>query len=230
MQKQKVAFFDIDGTLFRWSLFIEYTEILIDEGVFPQDAKKEYQKEYDAWQNREGSYDDYINALIGVFDKYIAGVKVEQFQYIVERVVQKKAGRVYRFTRDLIAELKAQGYFLVAISHSAKIAVEIFAGKYGFDKVYGVMFEFEDGVFTGEILNKEIIFDKGKIVNRVFEKEKERLTYKGSLAVGDTQNDVAMLKQVERPIAFNPNKALFDEAKKRGWEIIVERKDVIYNI
>ncbi len=230
MQKQKVAFFDIDGTIFRWSLFIEYTEMMIEEGVFPKSATEEYQKEYELWQNREGSYEDYISALIAVFDKYIAGVKVEQFQNIVERAVQKRAGRVYRFTRELIAELKEQGYFLVAISHSAKMAVDIFTDKYGFDKVYGVMFEFEDGRFSGKILNRELIFDKGKIVERVFEKEKERLTRKGSLAVGDTASDIAMLRQVERPIAFNPNKELFDEAKSRGWEVVVERKDVVHTL
>ncbi len=230
MQKQKVAFFDIDGTIFRWSLFIEYTEMMIEEGIFPKSAKAEYQKEYDAWLNREGSYEDYMQALIAVFDKYISGVKVAQFQDIVERAVQKREKRVYRFTRDLIAELKAQNYFLVAISHSAKMAVDIFANKYGFDKVYGVMFEFENERFTGRILNKDLIFDKGKIVERVFEKEAEKLTRKDSIAVGDTASDTSMLEKVERPIAFNPNKTLFDEAKKRGWEVVVERKDVIYHI
>ncbi len=230
MQKQKVAFFDIDGTIFRWSLFIEYTEMMIEEGVFPKSAKTEYQKEYDAWLNREGSYEDYIKALIAVFDKYIAGVKVAQFQDIVERAVQKRTKRVYRFTRDLIADLKAQNYFLVAISHSAKMAVDIFADRHGFDKVYGVMFEFENERFTGRVLNKDLIFDKGKIVERVFEKEADHLTRKDSLAVGDTASDISMLEKVERPIAFNPNKTLFDEAKKRNWEVMVERKDVIYKI
>ena len=230
MQKQKVAFFDIDGTIFRWSLFIEYTEMMIEDGVFPKNAKEEYKKEYDAWLNREGSYEDYISALIRVFDKYIAGVNVSDFKDIAQRAVQKRAKRVYRFTRDLISELKAQDYFLVAISHSAKMAVDMFAQNYDFDKVYGVMFEFEDEHFTGKILNKELIFDKGKIVERFFEKEADSLTRKGSIAVGDTHGDIAMLEKVERPIAFNPNKALFDEAQKRGWEVVVERKDVIYNI
>jgi phosphoserine phosphatase len=39
-----------------------------------------------------------------------------------------------------------------------------------------------------------------------------------------------MLELVERPIAFNPNKKLCAHAKKKGWEIVVERKDVIYKL
>jgi phosphoserine phosphatase len=39
-----------------------------------------------------------------------------------------------------------------------------------------------------------------------------------------------MLEAVENPIAFNPNQTLYNHAKKRGWEIVVERKDVIYEL
>ena len=40
--------------------------------------------------------------------------------------------------------------------------------------------------------------------------------------------DIAMLEMVSRPIAFNPNAGLYRHAKLRGWEVVVERKDVIY--
>ncbi|MFH1246519.1 MAG: hypothetical protein V1489_01955, partial [Candidatus Liptonbacteria bacterium] len=46
--------------------------------------------------------------------------------------------------------------------------------------------------------------------------------------VGDTESDVSFLKMVERPICFNPNKELYAKAKKRGWRVVVERKDVVY--
>jgi len=39
-----------------------------------------------------------------------------------------------------------------------------------------------------------------------------------------------MLKMVADPICFNPNKELYDYARKAGWKIAIERKDVIYQI
>jgi phosphoserine phosphatase len=49
-------------------------------------------------------------------------------------------------------------------------------------------------------------------------------------ARGDTESDIPMLELVEIPIAFNPNKKLFEHAKARGWRTVVERKDVIYEL
>jgi phosphoserine phosphatase len=52
----------------------------------------------------------------------------------------------------------------------------------------------------------------------------------GSVGVGDTLSDVGFLEMVEIPIAFNPNRALFEAALERRWPLVVERKDVIYSL
>jgi len=39
-----------------------------------------------------------------------------------------------------------------------------------------------------------------------------------------------MLEMVERPICFNPNQKLFEAAKRHDWPIVVERKDVVYEL
>ena len=228
-QKQKVAFFDIDGTLFRWSLFIDYTEKMIEQGILPKEVQTQALNKKQAWLERGGSFEDYLKVLVSAFENNIAGVRVDAFVKVVREALKGKEKFVYTFTRDLINELKQKGYFLVAISHSAKVAVDIFADFYGFDKVYGLRFEFKDDIFTGKILNEEEIFDKGKIVDRVLRKHPE-LTLSDSVAVGDTQGDITMLEKVEQPIAFNPNRRLFEYAKAKDWRIVVERKDVIYEI
>ncbi|MGH3106097.1 MAG: hypothetical protein ACRDM3_02750, partial [Rubrobacteraceae bacterium] len=50
------------------------------------------------------------------------------------------------------------------------------------------------------------------------------------VGMGDTLSDVGFLEMVETPIAFNPNRGLFEVARQWGWPIVVERKDVIYNL
>jgi phosphoserine phosphatase len=35
---------------------------------------------------------------------------------------------------------------------------------------------------------------------------------------------------VGQPVAFNPNRQLAGYAKKKNWKIIVERKDVVYEL
>ena len=124
-------------------------------------------------------------------------------------------------------KLKNQKYYLLAISHSPKEVVDKFCYNFRFNKVYGVLYEVgKNKRFTGKILHSEVIFDKGRILKRAI--DKENLTIKGSVGVGDTEGDIAFLKMVDNPICFNPNKKLYQYAKRKGWQIVIERKDVIY--
>jgi len=227
--KQKVAFFDIDGTVFRSSLFVELVEKLIAEKVFPQEARKEYQDTYFAWLNREGSYEAYISAMIKTFYRHIKGVHYGTVADVGKEVVSSHNKRVYRYARDLITQLKVDNYYVVAISQSPKAILDDFCKEYGFDKVYGRMYEIgPTDCFTGVVIDEHIIQNKANIIKRVF--EKEAVTPEGSVAVGDTEGDIPMLESVARPICFNPNQDLYTYAQQMGWKIIVERKDVIYKL
>jgi len=226
---KKVAIFDIDGTIFRSSLLIEITEALIAEGIFKPSIKKHYSKHHKDWLNRHGSYEKYIDGVVEAFDANIKGKKYEDFMKISKRVVAIKQDQTYKYTRDLIRQLKKKKYFLLAISNSPKMIVDDFCKQLGFDKAYGRMREInEKKIFTGRLMHEDIINNKAKVLQRVMEKEK--LTIKGSIAVGDTESDIPLFKMVDNPICFNPNKKLYNAAKKQGWKIIVERKDMVYEI
>jgi HAD superfamily hydrolase (TIGR01490 family) len=228
--ERKVAFFDIDGTVFRSSLLIELVEALIDARVFPTEARHEYEIAYRAWQGREGTYEAYITAVVATFRQHIHGVHYGQFADIGRQVVVVHSKRVYRYTRDLLRELKGQGYTLVAISQSPKTILDEFCAQYGFDKVYGRIYEIgPQDRFTGVVADEHLIQNKASIVERVFAHNPE-LTRTGSIAVGDTESDIPLLDAVERPICFNPNAVLYAHAQARSWEVVVERKDVIYTL
>lgn len=224
---KKVAIFDIDGTIFRSSLLIEFTDALIQEGMFPSQARKVYAKTYKNWLDRKGTYEEYIGAVIRAFENNIKGVDHKAFLKIAKKVVAFHKNRVYRYSRNLVKDLKKKNYYLLAISNSPREIVEEFAWKLGFNKVYGRIYEVDtQGKFTGVTLYADIIADKAAVLKRAI--GKEQLTLAGSLGIGDTESDIRFLKMVEQPICFNPNKKLYDFAKRTGWKIVVERKDVIY--
>ncbi|MEM9336507.1 MAG: HAD-IB family hydrolase [Patescibacteria group bacterium] len=226
---KRAAFFDVDGTIFRSSLLIELVETLVEQEVFPPEARQSYQKEFVAWVNREGSYEAYIAAVVQSYMEHIKGVFYGDLADVGRAVVAEQSKHVYRYTRDLISSLKASDYYVVAISQSPKTILDEFCAQYGFDKVYGRIYEIgPQDRFTGDMIDIHLIENKANIVSRVI--EKEDVTQEGSIAVGDTEGDITLLEAVERPICFNPNQKLFDHAKLRDWEIVVERKDVIYEL
>lgn len=226
---QKIAIFDIDGTIFRSSLLIEIVEALIKAEVFPKNARAHYELPYRKWLDREGIYEDYINAVVEVFVKNIKGVSYADFSEVSKKLIKEKKKMVYRYTRDLIIDLKKKDYFLLAVSQSPKGILDDFCNELGFDKVYGRFYELGPGdKFTGKIIDEHLIMNKASIIKRVL--EKGNLTMENSIAVGDTDGDISMLEMVEKPICFNPNTKLYKYAKLNGWKIVVERKDVIYEI
>jgi HAD superfamily phosphoserine phosphatase-like hydrolase len=227
-RKEKIAVFDIDGTIFRSSLLIEFMEALMLEKVIPRRVEKSWEKEYLAWLERRGTYQDYLDKVVWASRRYIRGVSQFKVWEIAKKVVAFRKSRVYRFTSDLVRELKSTHY-LVAISGSPYDMVQPFCKEFGFDKAYGRIFEVDGkSRFTGKILYEDLIRDKKKILERTL--FKEGFTLQGSVGVGDTETDIPFLKMVERAIAFNPNEKLYREARRRGWEIVVERKDVIYKM
>lgn len=226
---KKVAIFDIDGTIFRSSLLIELVEALITNNIFPSKSRLIYEVEYKNWLNRKGSYEAYIDAVVLVFMKYLKGVNYSDFEKIGLQVVEENKDKVYRYTRDLVKKLKRKGYFLLAISQSPKGVLDVFCKRLGFNKVYGRFYELgPTDKFTGEVVDLHIIANKGNTVRRAI--SKENLTLKGSYGVGDTEGDIPMLELVENPICFNPNQKLYRYAKMNNWKIVVERKDVIYEM
>jgi len=228
-KNKKVAIFDIDGTVFRSSLLIELTDAFIQEGIFSSNVKKLYSRAHKNWLDRKGSYEDYIEAVVKAFLQNIKGVQYKEFSRITKKVVSFHRDRTYRYTRDIIRDLKKKNYYLLAISHSPQKVVKEFCKELEFDKIYGRIYEIDKQKrFTGKVLYEELISDKAEVLKRAI--EKEELTLKGSVGVGDTDSDMPFLKMVENPICFNPNKKLYQYAKQVGWKIVVERKDVIYNL
>ena len=213
----KLAVFDIDGTIFRSSLLIELVERMVDEGLFPQKVRSIYSEEYQKWLDRRGSYDDYIRKVVEAYICHIKGVRLVDAMAIADRLMIFHKNRVYTYTRDLVMKLK-KTHYLLAICR-----------EWGFQKVYAMMYEVdEDEVFTGGVEYEDFMKQKDKVLKRAI--EKENLTLKGSVGVGDSESDISMLEMVSRPIVFNPNRKLYQAAKRNRWEIVVERKDMIYKL
>lgn len=227
--KNRIAVFDVDGTIFRSSLLIELTESLIVREVFPLRARAIYAGQFASWRAREGDYESYIGAVIRAFEQHIKGVPYTLLLDASREVVRERESYVYRYTRTLARELKASGYFLLAVSQSPKVILDDFCKTIGFDKVYGRIYETDsENKCTGAVTDLHLIANKANIVRRAVEKEK--LTLSGSIGVGDTEGDIPFLELVEKPVCFNPNEKLYRYARLMQWRVIVERKDVIYEI
>jgi HAD superfamily hydrolase (TIGR01490 family) len=229
MKKNKIAIFDIDGTIFRKNLHFELIDELAWMNIFPRKVRNRLVELYTEWLEHKGTYESYRRSLVDLYAYHIKGCRQEDVIKASRYVVPFYANRTYIFAEDLIKKLKKSGYHLIAISGSPIEIVEEYNRQHlKFDQVFGSVYDIDgQGFYTGE-LAYEPVKEKGNLVKQyVFEKG---LNLDDSYGIGDTESDSSFLEIVYHPIAFNPNHNLLEIAKSKGWKVVVEKKDVVYNI
>lgn len=225
---KKFAVFDIDGTLIRWQLYHTIVDKLAKDGQLGQTASAELKAARMRWKRRETGYSfrDYEWALITLYEKAITAIDPRVFDGFIAGIIDEYKDQVYTYTRDLAAQLKSEGYVLLAISGSHEELVAEVAKHYGFDDWSGTRYERKDGSFTGDKFVAS--HHKAEVLRQLI--IKHNLSLDNSYAVGDSKSDVPMLEMVTHPIAFNPDKDLFDVATTNKWQIVLERKNVTYKL
>lgn len=229
MNRQKpFAVYDIDGTLIRWQLYHVLVDRLASAGMLGPDAKDRLRDSRMHWKRREHpeSFKEYERTLINLYEEALQNVTTKAFDKLVLDVIDEYKDQTYAYSRDLLKRLKKQGYMLLIISGSHHELIEQIAKYYGFDDWIGTRYEREGSGFSG----KKQLASQDKRAALQAMTDKHGLTYKGSLGIGDSASDIPMLELVEQPIAFNPDRALFQAAQKNGWKIVIERKNMIYEL
>jgi HAD superfamily hydrolase (TIGR01490 family) len=233
--KQVAAFFDIDGTLYREGLITEIFKKLIKYEIIDQKRwYDEVKPKYEKWDKRIGNYDDYLLNMADIYVGAVKGLHRSQVEFIAKQVVSQKGDRVYTYTRDRIKWHKDRGHKVITISGSPIELVIEMSLKHGFDDYRGAKYLLDShDIYTGEVVPMWDSVSKSNAIKELV--DIYDIDLKKSYAYGDTAGDLSMFKLVEHPICVNPtreliNKVLSDNTIKNKSKVVVERKDMIYNI
>lgn len=229
------AFFDIDGTLYREGLITATFKKLIKSEIIEQQRWfDEVKDKYQMWDKRIGNYDDYLLKIAEIYVEAIKGLHKSQIEFIARKVVEQNGDRVYTYTRDKIHWHKDKGHKIIIISGSPYELVKEMAEKHGSDDFIGTKYLMDDNYYyTGQIMPMWDSLNKERAIKDFEVKYDIDLTK--SYSYGDTAGDFSMLKLTGHPTAVNPTKELLiklgkDMETKSKVKIVVERKDMIYNI
>ncbi|GAB6170270.1 HAD-IB family hydrolase [Clostridium carnis] len=233
--KKVAAFFDIDGTIYREGLITEvFKKIIKYELVSENKWYKDVRPAYLKWDKRQGDYDTYLLKMVDIYVEAIKGISKHHIDYIAKRVIEQKGDRVYTFSRERIKWHKEQGHIVIAISGSPRELVKEMSEKYNMDDYRGTIYKLDENEkYSGDIIP---MWDHESKLKAIYElKDKYDIDLSKSYAYGDTSGDVTMFNSVGVPYAINPTKELIskilenDELRKK-IKVIVERKDVTYNL
>lgn len=226
--KKRLSVFDIDGTIFRKNLHFELIDELSWRGIFSKRARSVLVSAYAEWLEHRGTYEDYRKKIIRIYEKELKGCAQKEIIEASRKVAEFNKDQTYIFARDLVKKLRKEKYVIIAISGSPIEIVKEYNKYLKLDEVFGSVYETDGkGLYTGKTIF-EPVKHKGHLVGQYI--SEKGLALDGSYGIGDTESDIGFLKMVAYPIAFNPNLNLEKVARRKGWKIVVEKKDVVYDI
>ena len=117
----------------------------------------------------------------------------------------------------LVEEHRAAGDKLAIITASNSFVTRPIADRFGVENLLAIELECVNGRFTGRVLGVPT-FREGKVA-RLREWMRENGDLEGSYFYSDSHNDLPLLREVEHPVAVDPDPPLRAYAETAGWPI-----------
>ncbi|MFH1055471.1 MAG: HAD-IB family hydrolase [Candidatus Altiarchaeota archaeon] len=212
----KAAFFDVDGTLAKGYLIIDFPHYLHEKGLFNPEEIEFINQQYAGYKKGEITYLTLARSLPEAYARGIKGQKESDVVECARNFVSEHPERAFSFSKGLIELVKSRGFEPVLVSGSPQEIVQAFGDSIGAGTCLGTECDIKDGVYTGGLkLNAAIFVTKRGLVESYVKENK--LNPLLCAAFGDTDRDLALLGMVGFPVAINPNKRFRSFAEAKGW-------------
>ncbi len=127
--------------------------------------------------------------------------------------------------KEFVKKCRDKNYYFYVVSGSFNNLLEIAMKDLGFDEYY----KSNELVFDKEGLLKGVIpHDFGFNKELVLKKLKKKYSINYCIGIGDSDNDVSMLKEVDKGILVNPTKRVnIEEVKKRDIIVVDNLREAL---
>lgn len=190
MEDLRVVCFDMDGTLIRNTNSVRFICALA--------GKREAAEEIEAMEDT-GELNwidaDYIKADMA------SGLNTKKLKETFDEHVVLISG-----IEDTIRELNKRNIKSILVTAGPLQVAEILGERFGFDRVYGSIFETENGAFTGKIVKH--LGESGKLHSLQEYCREKGYSPAQCAAVGDSTSDVEVFRYSGKSIAINHSKSL----------------------
>lgn len=213
------AFFDVDNTMIRGASIYFFGKGMAGRGLVTTSDLVRF-----GWQQlafRISGKED-LDAVAGVREKalgLVAGKSVAEIVAYGEEIYDElMEQRIWSGTRALAQQHLDAGQRVFLVTATPVELARIISGRLGLTGALGTVSEVEDGLYTGRLVGEPLHGPaKAEAVRALA--ELEGLDLSRCTAYSDSSNDVPLLSLVGHAVAVNPDTALRELARERGWEV-----------
>jgi HAD superfamily hydrolase (TIGR01490 family) len=223
------ALFDLDGTMARGHMIIDFPSHLLSAGLFTKKDDMAIVKMAADLKKGAVTYRNVAERIPAIFANGVRGQEEQAVSLEAEKFVEWRMEHVFPYAKGLVRLMRESGRPAVAISGSPEDAVRALARRLGMDAAVGTRLEVKKGRFTGKVLRNLILEENKKAL---FEELMDKLALDASkcFGFGDTEQDVSFLGGVGHPVALNPSPELKTIALSKGWHIFDNDDDVVSEV
>jgi len=207
----RLAVFDCDGTLWSGDAGEGFFSWELKRGVVSEEIGRWMRARYADYKAGKVSEDDMCGEMV-TMHKGLAEADVLRVarQYFEENFV----GRIFAELRELIAQLRASGCEVWAVSSTNEWVIREAMPHLGIEplNILAAAVEIEDGIVTDRIVRVPSGIGKPKAILEVIGRPPDA-------GFGNSRWDLEMLAISRYAIAVNPNPDLEQLARERGWTV-----------
>jgi HAD superfamily hydrolase (TIGR01490 family) len=220
--KPRLALFDLDHTLLTIDSDEAWVEFLIERGVLDgavfEQANAALVERYMRGHAQAREFAEfYLSTLVPHSPETLASWHAE---YLARRILPALPDAA----RALVDRHRAAGDLLVLTTATSRFLTARIADEIGFEHLIATEPEMRDGRYTGRVAGVANMRE-GKVtrLDAWLAARGSTLGEYDSTFYSDSRNDIPLLLRVDHPVAVNPDAALAELARERGWPVITIR-------
>lgn len=212
-----LALFDLDNTLIAGDSDHLWGDFLVSQGRVDAIEHKALNAHfYDQYKNGELNIDEYLAFALGP----MAGMTKETLAPLQRQFVRDHIEPILLDAAfALLEQHRALGDTLVIITATNTLVTQPIADRLGVEHLIGCEAEIIAGCYTGKPTGMPS-FAQGKVARIQTWCEENKKSMENAVFYSDSQNDLPLLRTVDRAIAVDPDDRLREEAVRKGWDII----------
>jgi HAD superfamily phosphoserine phosphatase-like hydrolase len=210
---KKLALFDFDNVIYSGHSIFDIIRQMEKDSIVSPAVWEMVEKQLALYKQNRSSYKEATDAILQSLMNNLVGKSYLEIKDYIRSFFKNNPDKFFDWPSHLLSLLK-ENYHVYIVTANLQFVAEIVVEKYYLSGYLSSTAQVVNGLFTGS-LDKSMAGEKGE-VSSLFNK----YPYSGSLAVGDSENDIDMLQKVEFPICYQPDEKLTKMANSRGWRIV----------
>src|SRR5690349_11437956 len=213
----RLALFDLDHTLLMGDSDHMWGDYMIEQGLVERDSHK---------RQNDRFYEDYKRGTLDIaaYTRFalepLVRLGPEKLLPLRERFIAERIDPIVApMAPALLERHRIQGDTLLIITATNRFVTEPIARMLDVDELIATDPEVVDGRYTGNITGTPS-YREGKVARLAQWRAEQSETYSHTTFYSDSHNDLPLLRQVDQPVAVDPDADLRAEAERKRWPII----------